>query len=62
MALIREIVKGLEALTAADLDQLAPAERRRLADLLRHLAGIADKGEPPKGVLGDLANGERGDG
>jgi hypothetical protein len=55
-------IMHLEGIDPADLQRLAPAERRRLADRLRHLADIADPRKPavpPKGVLADLRNGER---
>jgi hypothetical protein len=57
--LIHEVIRHLEQLKREDIEALPPVERRRLADLLRHLAELAAKGEPPKGVLGDLANGDR---
>ena len=57
MALIHEIQRQLESLKPSDLDQLAPVERRRLADLLRHWAKVAERDEPKGGVLRDLKDG-----
>lgn len=61
--LLDEIMRGLEQITVADLEAMAPAERQRPAQQLKHWASIADRGEPPKGVLGSLGNGDHdGDG
>jgi hypothetical protein len=44
-----------------DIEQLPPVERRRLADLCRHIAPLAEPEhvEPCSGVLGALRAGHR---
>jgi hypothetical protein len=60
--LVTKVLALLENLTTADLAQLPPAERRRLADRCRYVADLA---EPPRrgagraGVLAALGDGER---
>jgi len=51
------------AVTKDDLQAMRPVERRRFAELCRHLADLADpKTEAPKsGVLADLRKGHRGE-
>jgi hypothetical protein len=53
MALATRVLALLEQLTREDIEALSPAERQRLAQLLRHLAGFADP-PPAPGVLRDL--------
>jgi hypothetical protein len=61
IALIDKAVAALAALNLDNLDSAPPAERRRLADICRHVAGIAEpKPTTPKvGVLADLKGGNR---
>jgi hypothetical protein len=52
----------LASITLDDIEKLPPANRRRLAQMLRHAADIADppsKPPPTGGVLRDLGNGAR---
>jgi hypothetical protein len=59
------VIHKIDGLTRADIEKMPPANRRRLAQALRHIANIADP--PPKrtveipkaGILGDLRNGAR---
>lgn len=63
MGIVSHIFVLLAALRREDIEQLAPAERQRFADTLRHWATLAERGDPPAGVLGDLGRGDRdGDG
>jgi hypothetical protein len=64
MRLVDRTAAMLEALTAADIAELPPAERRRFADICRRCAGLAEPrgANPPKaGVLSDLQQGQRGE-
>jgi hypothetical protein len=54
MALITQIMALLETLTKADIEALSPVDRERLAQRLRHLAQLAERPDPPKGVLRHL--------
>jgi hypothetical protein len=50
----------LTSLSPADIEALPPFERRRLADMCRHVAQLAEreKEEPPKaGFIAELADG-----
>jgi hypothetical protein len=62
MPLVRHVAALLEALRREDLEVMAPAERRRFADLLRHRAAEVDRagqGEAPRaGVVARFRNGE----
>jgi hypothetical protein len=61
MPLATKVFALLTSLSPADIEALAPAERRRLADQLRHVADLAerDKSAPRAGVLARLSHGER---
>jgi hypothetical protein len=63
IALTDKIVALLVALTPADIEALPPAERRRLADQCRHVAGLAERQNtvPKAGLLRQWADGERAD-
>lgn len=52
MSIATKVVELLGTIRRQDLEQLSPAERRRLADLCRHVAGFADAEDdsPPKPV------------
>jgi hypothetical protein len=55
-------IEGLmTAVTQSELDAMAPAARRRFADLCRHMADRAEprRGAPKSGVLARLKEGER---
>jgi hypothetical protein len=62
---IAKIDALLAGITKADIARMPPANRRRLAQVLRHIADLADP--PPKrtveipkaGILRDLGNGAR---
>ena len=56
LAVVDKIAALFAALTPTDVRALPPAERRRLADLCRHWAGVADRPntEPANGVLAQL--------
>ena len=62
MLIVEKIDALLNGVTRKDVEHLNPAQRRRLAAVLRHIAEMADpKPEPPKsGVLADLRAGQRG--
>ena len=60
MALMQELIRNLEAITREDIEALPPAERRQLADLLKHWSKVAERDEPKSGVLKDL-EGRNGD-
>jgi hypothetical protein len=50
----------LTAVRREDVNAMSPAARQRLADLCRHVAGMAEPRTVPKsGVLGDLSAGQR---
>jgi hypothetical protein len=55
-SLIRKTLAFMVQIKAGDFDGMPPAERRRFADLCKHLASIGEpKKAPPKiGVLADL--------
>jgi hypothetical protein len=63
--ILPERIRGLMiAVRQVDFDVMPPAERRRFADLARHIAGMAEpKPAPAKagGVLADLKQGMRGE-
>jgi hypothetical protein len=62
LLIIEKVDALLSSVTRADIEHLAPAQRRRLAAVLRHIANLADppKQEQPKsGVLADLRRGVR---
>jgi hypothetical protein len=62
MSLVEKAAAIMESLTFADLVALPPPQRRRFADLCRHLAELAERRsdwEPKAGVLADLRNGAR---
>jgi hypothetical protein len=42
MSIAAKVAELLVAIRRQDLDELSPAERRRLADLCRHVAGFAE--------------------
>jgi hypothetical protein len=49
MPIAAKVAELLLAIRRQDLEQLSPAERRRLADLCRHVAGFAEADDdPPK--------------
>jgi hypothetical protein len=53
MRLVQEVMRLLGQLTREDIEAMPPAERERLAQLLRHVAGFA--ADPPApGVLRSL--------
>jgi hypothetical protein len=62
LLLIEKVDALLNGVTRNDIEHLNPAQRRRLAAVLRHIANLAD---PPKveavrsGVLAVLRDGER---
>jgi hypothetical protein len=60
IALIDKAVALLTAIDANSLENAPPAERRRLADICRHIAAVAEPkpAEPKAGVLFDLKNGK----
>jgi hypothetical protein len=48
------------AMETKDLDEMSPAERRRFADVCRHWAAVAARGEkdaPRAGFIAELADG-----
>jgi hypothetical protein len=61
MPIATKVAALLAALRKQDVDELPPVERRRFADLCRHVAKLAEpEGDPPKdGVLHDLKAGPR---
>jgi hypothetical protein len=63
VTLIDKVDGLLAGITRNDIERMAPAYRRRLAQALRRIADIADmppKSDPPKsGILGSLHDGER---
>ena len=60
MSVIQKTIALLDALNPTDVQALSPFERRRFADLLKHLADLADRPAPPRaGVLCDLGRGDR---
>jgi hypothetical protein len=63
MTLVTRIKALLIAIEPRDFDAMAPAERRRTADLLRHTADMAEPPPAPArpGVLHELGRGIRAD-
>lgn len=62
MSVIEKAFALLDALTPAQVHALAPAQRRRLVELCRHWAAVAERPaipEPKSGVLLALRHGER---
>ena len=61
MSLASKVMALLASLSPADIAELSPFERRRLADLCRHVAELAERDDdaPKAGVLALLKNGER---
>jgi hypothetical protein len=59
---IEKIDALMAGITRADIQRMPPAHRQRLAQVLRHIADLAD---PPKvhspkaGVLAELRDGQR---
>jgi hypothetical protein len=56
MSIAAKVAELLVTIRKQDLDEMSPAERRRLADLCRHVARFADvEADPPEpGVLPEL--------
>jgi hypothetical protein len=61
MTIATKVAALLGTIRKQDVEQLPPVERRRFADLCRHVARLAEpKDGPPKaGVLYDLKDGHR---
>jgi len=65
MSIVEKVTALLYALRREDIERLPPAERRRLAYICLHVAGIAEPASRPStpartaGVLAALDNGER---
>jgi hypothetical protein len=59
MSLAAKVLALLTSLSPADVEALPPFERRRLADLCRHVADLAERDVPKAGVLARLHDGER---
>jgi hypothetical protein len=61
MPLAQNVFDLLSALTPTDVEALPPVERRRLADVLRHWATLAERDDdkPKAGVLALLGRGDR---
>jgi hypothetical protein len=60
MSLATKVHALLTSLSPADIQALSPFERRRLADLCRHVAEMAEHSSLPKaGVLALLGRGDR---
>ena len=61
MPLAQKVAALLGALTPADVDALPPIQRRRFADLCRHVAEMAEREEkkelPKAGFFAELADG-----
>jgi hypothetical protein len=58
MSIAAKLAAILEAVGAADIEALRPADRRRLADRCRQVADLADRSPAPAaGVLADLKDG-----
>jgi hypothetical protein len=61
LLIVEKIDALLNGVTRKDIEHLRPAQRQRLAAVLRHIANLADppqKPEEPKtGVLFDLRDG-----
>jgi hypothetical protein len=65
MSVAHKIAALFNALTREEVDAMAPAERRRFADLCRHWADFAElrprPAAPRSGVLDELRRGVRND-
>jgi hypothetical protein len=65
MSVAHKIVALFNALSREEVDAMAPAERRRFADLCRHWAHFAEirphPSLPKSGVLAELKRGYRND-
>jgi hypothetical protein len=61
MAIASKVAELLGNIRRQDVDELSPVERRRFADLCRHVARLAEPADaPPKaGVLYHLKGGHR---
>ena len=61
IALVDKAIAALAALDLVAIEKVPPAGRRRLADICRHIAGIAEPkpATPKTGVLSDLKGGDR---
>jgi hypothetical protein len=63
MPIVEKITALLDALDAAELDRMHPADRRRFVELCHHWAQLADKRdrqqEPKSDILAELERGER---
>jgi hypothetical protein len=60
MTLATKVFALLTSLSPSDIETLPPFERRRLADLCRHVAEIAEREEksaPKAGFMAELADG-----
>jgi hypothetical protein len=61
MSLASKVAALLAAVTHADVQALAPFERRQLADLCRHVADLCDPPakvtSPKAGFIAELADG-----
>jgi hypothetical protein len=62
---IQKIDALMAGITRAEIQAMPPAYRQRLAQVLRHIADLADPPErrerPKTGVLADLHDGKRAD-
>jgi hypothetical protein len=65
VAALSKIDALLAGVTRAEIQAMPPAYRQRLAQVLRHIADLADPPErrerPKTGVLADLHDGKRAD-
>jgi hypothetical protein len=61
MPLAAKVLALLTSLSPADVQALPPFERRRLADLCRYVAQLAERQDPPQPSAGVLALLDRGD-
>jgi hypothetical protein len=59
MTLVSKVAALLTAIRTQDVQELAPAERQRLASLCRHVATLAEPPALKSGVLCDLKAGGR---
>ena len=61
ISLVDRAVAALAALDLAAIEEVPPAGRRRLADICRYVAGIAEPklATPKTGVLANLKDGDR---
>jgi hypothetical protein len=62
---IAKIEALLSGVRRPDIEQMPPAQRQHLAQVLRHIADLADppkrREQPKTGVLADLHDGRRAD-